>query len=254
MFIHNINPTLFRMGFLEVRFYGIVYALGFLLIYWLIYRKREELKIKRGQVDNLILILLVGLLVGARIFHFLFSDPLIFFSHPLEIFKIWNGGMSFFGALVGCFVGAVWYLKKIKLDWKKFADLIVIGVSVALIFGRIANFLNGELIGTVTNVPWCVIFTSVDYVCRHPYQIYASLSHVLLLGGLLYIDRLRINKKLNEGVVFWSFLIGYSLFRFITDFFRLDPIFFGLTVWQYLSLVVFACSLIWVIKKKYFKK
>jgi phosphatidylglycerol:prolipoprotein diacylglycerol transferase len=241
------------MGFLEVRFYGIVYALGFLLVYWLIYRKRDALGIKREQVDNLILILLIGLLVGARLFHFLFSDPLIFFRSPLEILKIWNGGMSFFGALIGCLTGAIWYLKKIKLNWKKFADIIIIGVTVALIFGRIANFLNGELIGTVTNVPWCVIFTSFDYLCRHPYQIYASISHVLLLGGLLYVDKLRVDKNLKNGVVFWTFILGYSLLRFVTDFFRVDPRFLGLTVWQYLSLVVFVGSLIYI-KMNFIKK
>ena len=97
MFVNNINPDLFHIGPFSVRFYGIVYALGFLLVYWLIYRKRESLGIKREQVDNLILTLLIGLLVGARVFHFLFSDPLIFIKHPLEIFKIWNGGFVFFG-------------------------------------------------------------------------------------------------------------------------------------------------------------
>tara|TARA_B100002003_G_C14143765_1_gene549909 strand:- start:1982 stop:2746 length:765 start_codon:yes stop_codon:yes gene_type:complete len=249
MFIHNLNPTLLEIGPLEIRYYGIVYALGFLLVYYMLYKKREELKIKREQVDNLILALLIGLLVGARIFHFVFSDPLVFLKNPLELFMIWNGGMSFFGAFTGCFIASVWYLNKIKLDWKKFADVIVIGVTVALIFGRIANFINGELVGTISSLPWCVVFSGFDTLCRHPYQIYASLSHVLLLGILLFFSKFK-----KKGLVFTSFLIGYSILRFITDFVREDLRFIGLTVWQYVSLVVVLIGLIWLVKEKVYKK
>ena len=248
MYVHNIDPTLFSIGFLEIRFYGIVYALGFLLVYWLIFRRRKELGIDRNQIDNLMIFLFIGLLVGARIFHFLFSEPFIFFQSPLELFKLWHGGMSFFGALVGIFIACVYYLKKLKLDWRKFADVIVIGVTIALVFGRIANFINGELVGTASNLPWCVIFSQIDYVCRHPYQIYASISHALLFGVLMLAERV---KERKDGFVFFVFLVGYSLLRFITDFWRMDVSFFGLTVWQYVCLVVIVISIyIW---KKYRK-
>ncbi len=254
MFIHNIDPTLFKISFLEIRFYGIVYALGFLLVYWLIYKKRKELKITRDQVDNLILFLFIGLILGGRIFHFLFSEPSLLIKNPLEIFMVWHGGMSFFGSLIGCFIGAFYYLKKIKLDWRKFADVIVIAATITLIFGRIANFINGELVGIPSNVPWCVIFPKIDYVCRHPYQIYASFSHVVLLGVLLFVNKLKNVKKLKDSLVFITFLIGYSVLRFITDFVREDPRFIGLTVWQYISLIVIGVGLFFLIKQKLYKK
>jgi len=251
MYIHNINPTLFQLGFLEIRFYGIVYILGFLLVYWFIYKKREQLNIKKHQIDNLILIGLIGLLIGARIFHFLFSEPLIFIKNPLEIFILWHGGMSFFGALIGSFIAVVYYLKKINLNWKKFADIIVIAVTIALILGRIANFINGELVGTASTLPWCVIFPTFDYICRHPYQLYASFSHLILLGILLFVNNI---KEKKHGLVFIIFLIGYSVLRFITDFTRLDPRFLGLTSWQYLSIVFVVVGLYMFNKQKFYKE
>ncbi len=253
MFIHNIDPTLFNIGALEIRFYGIIYALGFLLAYWMIYKKRKEIEIKKEQIDNLMLFLLIGLLVGARVFHFTFSDPLTFIRNPWEIFMIWHGGMSFFGALLGSFIGVFYYSKKIKKDWKKFADIIVIAAVVALIFGRIANFINGELVGTPTTLPWCVIFPNIDYVCRHPYQIYASISHVLLLGILLIFYKLRKIRKSGDGAIFIKFLIFYSILRFITDFVREDPRFLGLVVWQYISIIVIGVGIFMLIKQKAYK-
>jgi phosphatidylglycerol---prolipoprotein diacylglyceryl transferase len=258
MYIHNLNPTLFELGPLEIRYYGIVYALGFLLVYYLIYKKKESLEIKGEQIDNLMLSLLIGLLVGARIFHFLFSEPYIFLKKPLELFMIQNGGMSFFGALVGCFLASFWYLKRIKLDWKKFADIIVVATTIALIFGRIANFINGELIGVVSNLnlPWLVNFNNeIDeigkLVFRHPYQIYASISHLFLLGLLLFVNKIK-NRK--NGIVFAVFVVGYSILRFLTDFLREENIrFIGLTVWQYVSTVVFVIGVIWMIKEKVYK-
>jgi len=250
MYIHNINPTLFQLGPLEIRFYGIVYALGFLIVYYMLYKKRKDLGIKKQQIDNLILALLIGLLVGARLFHFIFAEPLTLLKNPLELFMLWHGGMSFFGALLGCFISVIYYSRKIKLDWKKFADIIVIGATIALILGRIANFINGELVGIPSNLPWCVIFPMYDYVCRHPYQIYASLSHILLLGILLFCYKL----KKKQGFIFSIFLIGYSLLRFITDFFREDLRFLGLTSWQYISIIVLAIGLYMLLKLKLYKE
>ncbi len=253
MFIHNIDPTLLKIGIFEIRLYGIVYALGFLLAYWMIYKKRKEIEIKKEQIDNLMLFLLIGLMVGARIFHFVFSDPLTFIRNPLEIFMIWHGGMSFFGALLGMFIANFYYMKKIRIDWKKTADILVIAATVALILGRIANFVNGELIGTPSSLPWCVVFLNIDYICRHPYQVYASFSHVLLLSILLVFYKIKKLKKLKEGLIFIKFLIFYSLFRFATDFVREDPRFLGLTVWQYASVLVFGIGIFMLIKQKAYK-
>jgi phosphatidylglycerol---prolipoprotein diacylglyceryl transferase len=253
MYVHNIDPTLFSFSFLQIRFYGIVYAFGFLLTYFLLLKNKNKLKIKKNQIETLILGIYFGLIIGARIFHFLFSDPLIFINDPIEVLKIWHGGMSFFGALLGIFIFTYYYLKKIKLKWTKFADIIVLAVSFTLIFGRIANFINGELIGTPSNLPWCVIFTQIDTVCRHPYQIYASISHLFLFGIIFFVYKLTNKKKLKNGTSFFTFLLFYSVFRFITDFFREDLRFFGITHWQYVCVIVIGISLYAIIKGNLYK-
>lgn len=253
MFVNSLNPTLLKIGIFEIRWYGLVYVLGFILVYLFIYKKKDELKIKKEQIDNLIIALFIGLLVGARLFHFLFSEPSVFIKNPVEILMIWHGGMSFFGAFLGIFAAAVWYLKSIKLDWKKFADIIVIATAIALIFGRIANFINGELVGTPSNLPWCVVFPGTDYLCRHPYQIYASLSHVLLLGILIFANFIKNTRKLKDGFVFLLFLIGYSVLRLITDFFREDIKYFGLSVWQYMSILAALIGIFYFFKSKIYK-
>lgn len=250
MFINTLNPTLLKIGIFEIRWYGLVYVFGFLLVYWMLYRKREELKISVQQIDNLVIAIFIGLLVGARIFHFLFENPYILIKNPLEFFMIWHGGMSFFGALLGIFIASVYYLKKISLDWRKFADIIVIAATVALIFGRIANFINGELVGTASNLSWCAIFPNIDNICRHPYQIYASISHIILLGCLLFVNKIK-NKK--DGAVFFTFVIGYSVLRLLTDFFREDPRFLGLTIWQYTSIVTIFIGYWFASKHKIYK-
>jgi len=230
MFVHNINPVLFNLGFFEIRFYGIVYVLGFLLCYYILYKKRYDLKLTKRQVDNLSILFLLGLLLGARIFYFIFSGRGILLNNPLEFFKIWNGGMSFYGGFFGSFIASYLYLKK---EFIGFADLMVIPISLVLIFGRIANFINGEIVGVVSDVPWCVIFSRLDGICRHPYQIYAAISHTLLFSGLLIVRKFH-----RKGLLFFSFVAGYAGLRIITDFWRLNGRFLGLTAWQYVSILV----------------
>ncbi|MCK4521459.1 MAG: prolipoprotein diacylglyceryl transferase [Nanoarchaeota archaeon] len=244
MFINNINPVLLKIGFLEIRYYGIVYVLGFILLYITLIKKRKKLKIKREQIDSLLLWLIIGLIIGARFFHLIFSDPLMFLKNPLELFMLWHGGMSFFGGLLGGFIALYLYIKKTMLEWKRFADISVIVGIFALALGRIANYINSEIVGTPSNLNWCVVFQKVDNICRHPYQLYASLSHFILFGILLFTWK----KTKKPGIVFANFLIGYGLFRFITDFFRQDLTYFGLSIWQYMSLVLIIIGIVFLRK------
>ncbi|MFH1848958.1 MAG: prolipoprotein diacylglyceryl transferase [archaeon] len=234
MFVHNIDPTLFQIGFIEVRFYGIVYALGFLLTYYFLLWQRDRLKITKDQAETLILYTMIGLVAGARLFFFAFERPGTLITDPLEFFAVWHGGMSFFGGLTGSIVAVYYFWRKLgsKTRFLAFGDVIVVPATIALILGRIANFINSELVGTVSSVPWCVVFSRVDELCRHPYQIYASVSHMVLLAMLLL-------KKGRAGSVFWTFLLTYPVLRFITDFFRYEPRILGLTLWQYVSLAFF---------------
>lgn len=229
MFVHAIDPSLLNIFGLEIRFYGIVYVFGFLLGYYILNKERKKLKLNKKQADNFAFYCLIGLLIGARILHFLIDDIGIFVKDPLELLKIWHGGMSFYGGFFGVLAASYLYLKK---RFVEFGNIIAIPVSFALILGRIANFINGEIIGTISNVSWCVVYSFVDNVCRHPYQIYAAISHTLLFSSLLII------RKYKEKKLFLSFVIGYAALRIITDFFREDTRILGLTIWQIISIII----------------
>ncbi len=236
MYFHNLDPVLFKLGFLDIRYYGLVYLFGFLLTFFILKKNEKELNLKEDDVYNFIFYWFIGVIFGARIFHFVFSEPYTLIEDPLEIFRIWNGGMSFFGSLTGVILMSYIFCKRNKINFFKLADILVLPTSFVLFLGRIANFINAELIGTITTVPWCVIFPTYAQ-CRHPYQIYAALSHLSLFFILLGIRKIKDKKKLKDGIVFISFIIFYSLFRIITDFFREDPKIFGFTIWQYMCLV-----------------
>lgn len=249
MYFHNLDPVLFKLGFLEIRYYGLVYLLGFLLIFLFLSKYKKELNLRDDDVYNLLFYLFIGVIVGARIFHFIFSEPYLLIDDPLEIFRIWNGGMSFFGSLTGVILMSYIFCKRNKVEFFKLADILVFPTAFALFLGRIANFINAELIGTITTVSWCVIFPTYSQ-CRHPYQIYAAISHLALLFVLFGVKRIKDNKKLKEGIVFISFIIFYSLFRIITDFFREDLRIFGFTIWQYMSLIFLIIGIYLYIKHK----
>ncbi|MBN1156890.1 prolipoprotein diacylglyceryl transferase [Candidatus Woesearchaeota archaeon] len=244
MFVHNINPVILEIGKLQIRYYGLAYAIGLLLIYYSMRRNKEKLKITFEQIDNILLWLAAGMFVGARLFSFLFSEPEVLLNNPLEFFAVWHGGMSFFGGFVGAFIAAFIYVKKNKINWKILADTIMIPLVFSLFLGRIANFINGELVGTPSTLPWCVVFPEYSSLCRHPYQLYAALSHLLLFFGLLYLSK----KIKKEGIIFYSFLIGYGFLRLISDFFRDDARFLGLTVWQYMCVVCLGAGIFFLVK------
>ncbi|MBI5389903.1 prolipoprotein diacylglyceryl transferase [Candidatus Woesearchaeota archaeon] len=247
MFIDNLNPVLLHLGPLEIRYYGLVYVFGFLFTYFLLWKNKEKLGMVADEIDQLILYLIVGLLIGARMFHFLFSTPQIFWEDPLELLKIWHGGMSFFGGLVGVMVAGWIFLRKKTVSFLQVADLIVFPGIATLMIGRLANFINAELVGIPADparLPWCVIFPRVDMLCRHPYQIYASVSHLFLLIILLVVWKIKQKKQLSDGILFFLFVIGYGVLRFITDFWRDDPHLWLFTIWQYVSLVVVGVSVV----------
>jgi phosphatidylglycerol---prolipoprotein diacylglyceryl transferase len=244
MFINNLNPTILTLGPFEIRYYGLVYVIGFLVLYYLLKNNKEKLKLTDDTVDSLLIFIFTGGIIGARFFHFLIADPMVFFRTPLEFFMIWHGGMSFFGSLIGGSLGIYLFSRKYKLDFYTLADFIVLPFAIFLAFGRIANFINGELVGTIANVPWCVVFQGYTG-CRHPYQLYASLSHFILFFILLAARRIRI-----KGLLFWLFVTGYSGLRFLTDFFREDPRYFGLTVWQFFCIIGFIVGLVFLNRKK----
>ena len=224
----NIDPVLFKIGFLEIRYYGLVYVLGILLTYY--YLKRKKV-LDENELDRFVLYLTIGMFLGARIFGIISQDFFILFKDPLEFFRVWNGGMSFFGGFLGGLIGGYIVLKKNIFN---IGDFVVVPVSFTLIFGRLANFINQELVGRVTDVGWCFNFSTASG-CRHPYQLYAALSHLILFLLLFFMSR----RNYRRGEIFWSFVSGYGLMRFITDFFRDNPIVLGFTGWQWISILFF---------------
>ncbi|MDO8480976.1 MAG: prolipoprotein diacylglyceryl transferase [Nanoarchaeota archaeon] len=248
MFVNSIDPVIVHLGPFEVRYYGIIYAFGFVITYLFLrkWSKEGRLALNENQLDSLLTWLLVGVVAGARFFEFVFYNPSVFWTDPLEILKVWHGGLSFHGGLIGA-TAAIWmFSRKHKISMLKLLDAIAIPAILGLALGRIANFTNQELVGPIANVPWCVVFTAVDDTCRHPYQIYASISHLILFFILLKIYK----KQTKEGTTFWSFVTGYGVLRFITDFWRVDPRIYGISMGQFLSAMMAIVGSIYRVRLK----
>jgi len=243
----NINPELFSIGSLGIRYYGLIYVLGFIIAFFYLnyQRKKQKLELSKDQIYDLMLYLLIGVVLGARIFEVLFWQPSYYFNNLSQIIAIWNGGMSFHGGLVGAILSVYLFSKKNKISLKKLSDLLIIPATLALALGRIGNLLNSEIYGTVTNVSWC--FNFQDAIgCRHPYQIYASLAHFLSLFILL-----KMNKKENkEGYLFFLGLFLFGITRFILDFWREDLLYYGLNLGQFFSIPLILISLYYLRKKE----
>ena len=229
-FNNTINPTLLNIGPFEIRFYGIVYALGFLTVYYVLNKKREELRITSEQIDNLLVSMMVGMLIGARLVEVVFWEPSYYWNNPLQILMIWKGGLAFHGGFLGIVIAVYSFCKKHTIPVWKLADIMIIPATFAMALGRIANFINGELWGTITNAPWCVYFKGVDG-CRHPYQLYAAAKRFLIFGMLLLLN----NKEHKDGFIFWSFVVMSGIGRFFLDFLREDTRWYGLSMGQYWS-------------------
>jgi len=246
MFVHNINPIFFTVGPISVRYYGLVYFLGFLFLYFYLRHIAKKGYIKNfnaDSVDSLVLYLIIGVVLGARIFEFLFYSPQAFLHDPLEFFRVWDGGMSYHGGLAGALVAGWWFSKRHKVNFEKIGDVTIIPALFFLAIGRIANFINGELPGKVTNVSWCVVFPGYEG-CRHPYVLYASLKNFIVFGVALFLKKLR----LKDGLLLWWSVLLYNALRFFVDFTKDAPTFIGLHMGQFLCIAFTALSVYFILK------
>lgn len=251
-FYHNLNPTILELGPFEIRWYGIIIVIGFILTYfYLIFlSKKKEISIEREQIDSLLLYLIISVVIGARIFYVLFYNLGYFLQNPLQVFFIWQGGLSFHGGLAGVITAALIFCRRNKLSFYELADVVVLPAALALCFGRIANFINGELVGRVTDVPWCVYFKGYEG-CRHPSQIYEAGKNLLMFFILFGIRTYR-KTPLPKGFFLWLFVVMYSTLRFFIEFVRapdeqLGFIFLGLTMGQLLNIAMFIVGIIFLI-------
>ena len=215
----SIDPILISLGPLRISWYGLMYVFGFLISYFLVlYQiRRKDFGLSKPEIENLFFYLIIGLAVGARIGYVVFYNPGMYLRDPLEIFAIWHGGMSFHGGLIGVVIVGILFSRKNKKSFWKLADLLTVTAPIGLALGRLGNFINGELYGRVTQVPWGMVFPLGGPLPRHPSQLYESALEGFLLFAILW--RLK-DKKIPEGGILPLFLIFYGIFRFFIEFFR----------------------------------
>jgi phosphatidylglycerol:prolipoprotein diacylglycerol transferase len=241
MFINNFDPVAFQIMSFEIRWYSLAYILG-IIIGWILCKKIfiKDLDINQ-RFDDFISYLIIGIIIGGRLGYVLFYNFNYYINNIVDIFKIWQGGMSFHGGLLGIIVASILFAKKNNQDTFIYTDLVSLVAPVGIFFGRFANFINSELYGKVTEVPWAVTFVQVDNLSRHPSQLYEAIFEGIILFILLLYFR---NKNFLEkpGLISGLFLIFYSIFRFCIEFFRVPDeqigyLIFNLSMGQIISLV-----------------
>ncbi|MBN1385702.1 prolipoprotein diacylglyceryl transferase [Candidatus Woesearchaeota archaeon] len=234
MIINTINPVLLEFGPFQIRYYGLVYVLAFLATYFFLYRIVGKKRIRNFHpvdVELFLVYLMLGVVIGSRVFEIVFFNLDYYLASPLKIFAFWEGGMSFHGGIFGSLL-AVWvFCRKKGIDFLELADFLVLPAAFFLALGRIANFTNHEIYGRISGLPWCVKFRTADG-CRHPYQIYSAVKRLMIFFVLLFIYQKR---KFRKGFVFWLFVLLMGLGRFAIDFWRAEPTYMGLTMGQILS-------------------
>ncbi len=239
MFINNFDPVALEIFSIEIRWYSLAYIFG-ILIGWFLAKKFFVSKKIHNKFDDYITFIIVGLLLGGRLGYVLFYNFDFYFNNPLEIIKLWQGGMSFHGGVLGIIIASIIFAKTNNDKVFEYLDVVALVSPIGIFFGRIANFINSELYGSITNVPWAVTFIQVDNLPRHPSQLYeALLEGLILFLILIYFKKNFLNKP---GLISALFLIFYSIFRFFVEFYRvpdeqLGYIFFNLSMGQVISLI-----------------
>jgi phosphatidylglycerol---prolipoprotein diacylglyceryl transferase len=237
-----IDPVAFSIGPLAVRWYGLMYLAGFAIGWWLGARRiaKGRAPITRAQLDDLLFLVVLGVILGGRLGYVLFYKPGYYASHPLEIFAIWQGGMSFHGGLLGVMAAMVIAARRNGVDWLRLMDFIAPLIPPGIAAGRLGNFINAELPGRLTDLPWGMAFPGTDGAPRHPSQLYQfALEGVALFMFLWWFS----SKPRPRGQVSAMFLLGYGVLRFTAEFAREPDAFIGylalgLTMGQWLCLAM----------------
>ena len=227
MIVHSLDPVIIDFGLFQIRWYSIAYILG-ILLGWLYALKIIKIinnnynyeKINAKSFDDLIIYLIIGIILGGRIGYVIFYDINYFSENINEIFKIWQGGMSFHGGLLGIIVATIIFTKSKKLNFFVFTDIIACVTPIGLFLGRLANFINGELYGKISLLPWAVIFPNGGNIARHPSQIYEAILEGIVLFILINFFAFKKQLLLKEGYISGIFLILYSIFRIFSEIFR----------------------------------
>ena len=253
MFINNFNPVAFQIFSFEIRWYSLAYIFG--IIFGWLYCKKKLIKDEKllNLFDDLLAYLIIGIILGGRLGYVIFYNLEYYLNNFYEILMIWKGGMSFHGGIIGVILTTVIFSKKYKINSYIFLDLIALVAPIGLFFGRIANFINSELYGRETDIFWSVKFVIIDNISRHPSQIYEAIFEGLILFFLLNHFAKKDDLK-NPGLISSLFLIFYSFFRFVLEFFRMPDtqigyLIYQITLGQFLSIVFFFLGIFLYLKK-----
>ena len=253
MFINNFDPVAFQIFSLEIRWYSLSYIIGILIGWFLskrIFISNNEL---RDKFDDYITYLILGIIIGGRLGYVFFYNFEYYMNNLSDIFKVWQGGMSFHGGLLGIIFVSILFAKKNNHDPFRYLDVVAIVAPIGIFFGRIANFINSELYGVETNLPWGVKFLKIDNLSRHPSQIYEAIFEGIILFLILLYFRKKGFMK-SPGMISGLFLIFYSIFRFSIEFLRvpdeqLGYLFFNLTMGQIMSFLFLLIGTFLTLKK-----
>jgi phosphatidylglycerol:prolipoprotein diacylglycerol transferase len=215
----NIDPVFLRLGPVQLRWYGLMYMLSFIIGFFVLrrYAKYRKLNMSTDDLYDLLFYLILGVMIGGRLGYVIFYDFSSYLRDPFSIFAIWQGGMSFHGGFIGMVLAAIWITRRRRWNFWDIADLGSAVAPIGLGLGRIGNFINGELYGRPTNVAWAMVFPEGGSMPRHPSQIYEALLEGLLLFLIL---RWIYRKNFYRGTVFWALIGFYGLFRFLVEFVR----------------------------------
>jgi len=222
----GLSPEVFTIGFFSLRWYSLAYIAGIVLGWWYLLRllRQPGAPMARRHADDLVFYATLGIILGGRLGYVLFYAPDMLLN-PLRVLRLWDGGMSFHGGVIGTSLGLILFARAHKLDWLRVHDYVACCVPFGLFFGRIANFINGELWGRPTDAPWGIVFDrtvpfGVLEPARHPSQLYEAGLEGLALGLLLWFAFWRTKARYEPGKLVGLFLLGYGVARFAVEFFR----------------------------------
>jgi len=233
--IPQIDPVALEIGFLKIRWYGLMYLLAFTAFWWLGTRRarRTDYPIQPDQVGDFLFYGAMGVILGGRIGYVLFYGMEHLLKDPLSLFRVWEGGMSYHGGMLGVFVGIALYARKLGTGFFNLSDFVAPLVPLGLFFGRIGNFINGELWGRPTDVPWGMVFPHVDHLPRHPSSLYQAVLEGLTLFAILWIYS---SRPRPAAAVSGLFLMGYGVFRFLVEFVRQPDAQLGFVALNWMSM------------------
>jgi phosphatidylglycerol:prolipoprotein diacylglycerol transferase len=218
----GLHPVALKIGFFELRWYSLAYLAGILLAWWYLLKLLAQpgAPMARRHADDMVFFATLGIILGGRLGYVLFYRPLYYLQNPVEIPQLWDGGMSFHGGVIGVSLGIIWMARKHRLDWLRIHDYVACCIPFGLFLGRLANFVNAELWGSPTDVPWGVVFPTGGDLPRHPSQLYEAALEGPLLFLILWYLFWKTRARYQPGKLVGAFLLVYGISRFLVEFVR----------------------------------